>query len=81
MAYGDQPSLILEQIEWGLINGFDVITAGKGTKYHPSLKTLLQIQFGKTMVLKENKALKAGMNPKMFNSFITGDKSSIEMVL
>ena len=39
MAYGDQPSLILEQIEWGLINGFDVIAAGKGTKkYHPSYK-------------------------------------------
>ena len=30
--------LILEQIEWGLINGFDVIAAGKGTKYHPSYK-------------------------------------------
>ena len=38
MAYGDQPSLILEQIEWALINGFDVIAAGKGTKYHPSFK-------------------------------------------
>ena len=35
MAYEDQPSLILEQIEQ-IINGFDVIAAGKGTKYHPS---------------------------------------------
>ena len=38
MAYGDQPALILEQIEWGLVNGFDVIAAGKGTKYHKSFK-------------------------------------------
>ena len=25
MAYGDQPSLILEQIEWAKLNGFEVI--------------------------------------------------------
>ncbi len=35
MAYGDQPSLILEQIEWARLNGFLVTCAGKGTKYHP----------------------------------------------
>ena len=38
MAYGDQPSLILEQIEWARLNGFFVTCAGKGTKYHPSFK-------------------------------------------
>ena len=38
MAYGDQPSLILEQIEWARLNGFEVICAGKGTKYHPSFE-------------------------------------------
>ena len=37
MAYGDQPSLILEQIEWAKLNGFEVIYA-KGTKYHPSFE-------------------------------------------
>ena len=36
MAYGDQPSLIMEQIEWARLNGFEVICAGKGTKYHPT---------------------------------------------
>ena len=38
MAYGDQPSLILEQIEWARLNGFSVVCAGKGTKYHPSFE-------------------------------------------
>ena len=38
MAYGDQPSLILEQIEWARLNGFFVTCAGKGTKYHPSFE-------------------------------------------
>ncbi len=80
MAYGDQPSLILEQIEWGLINGFDVIAAGKGTKYHPSFKESTPETVWYHYGIKKEVALRAGMNSKMFNSFITGDKSSIEMV-
>ena len=38
MAYGDQPSLILEQIEWSRLNGFEVVCAGKGTKYNPDFE-------------------------------------------
>ena len=38
MAYGDQPSLVLEQIEWARLNGFFVVCAGKGTKYHPTFE-------------------------------------------
>ena len=38
MAYGDQPSLIVEQIEWARLNGFSVVCAGKGTRYHPSFE-------------------------------------------
>ena len=34
MAYGDQPSLIMEQIEWAQLNGFSVVCAGKINKYH-----------------------------------------------
>ena len=80
MAYGDQPSLILEQIEWGLINGFDVIAAGKGTKYHPSFRESTPETVWHHYGIKKEVALSSGMNSKMFNSFITGDKSSIEMV-
>ncbi|NIO08242.1 MAG: flagellar biosynthesis protein FlgA, partial [Deltaproteobacteria bacterium] len=35
MAYGDQPALILEQIDWARAVGFEVVCAGKGTRYHP----------------------------------------------
>ena len=38
MAYGDQPSLIMEQVEWAKLNGFHVTCAGKGTKYHPTFE-------------------------------------------
>ena len=35
LAYGDQPALICELVEWARACGFDVIAAGKGTKYLP----------------------------------------------
>jgi homoserine dehydrogenase len=79
MAYGDQPSLILEQIEWARLNGFFVTCAGKGTKYHPSFEYSTPENVWNNYGTTAGEAKNAGMNPKMFNSFVTGDKSSIEM--
>ena len=80
MAYGDQPSLIIEQIEWARLNGFSVVCAGKGTKYHPTFEystpDTVWSHYGLT---KERAEKESGMNPKMFNSFLCGDKSAIEM--
>lgn len=80
MAYGDQPSLILEQVEWARLNGFSVVCAGKGTKYHPTFEystpDTVWSHYGLT---KERAEKESGMNPKMFNSFLCGDKSAIEM--
>ena len=70
MAYGDQPSLILEQIEWAKLNGFEVICAGKGTKYHPSFEySTPETVWGHYGLTKERAENESGMNPKMFNSF------------
>ena len=80
MAYGDQPSLILEQIEWAKLNGFEVVCAGKGTKYHPSFEySTPETVWGHYGLTKERAENESGMNPKMFNSFLCGDKSAIEM--
>ena len=79
MAYGDQPSLIIEQIEWARLNGFFVTCAGKGTKYHPSFEYSTPESVWNNYGMTAEQAKNAGMNPKMFNSFVTGDKSSIEM--
>ena len=79
MAYGDQPALILEQIEWATVNGFEVTCAGKGTKYHPSFEYSTPETVWDNYGISAEKAKKSGMNKKMFNSFLTGDKSSIEM--
>ncbi|MDC1497449.1 Gfo/Idh/MocA family oxidoreductase [Pelagibacteraceae bacterium] len=80
MAYGDQPSLILEQIEWARLNGFSVVCAGKGTKYHSSFEySTPDTVWGHYGLTKKRAEKESGMNPKMFNSFLCGDKSAIEM--
>ncbi len=80
MAYGDQPSLILEQIEWSRLNGFEIVSAGKGTKYHPDFEySTPETVWGHYGLSKKRAEKESGMNPKMFNSFLCGDKSAIEM--
>lgn len=79
MAYGDQPALIAEQVDWARACGFEVISAGKGTKYlpqyHGSTPDTVWDHYG----LSTDQAAAAGMNAKMFNSFLDGTKSAIEM--
>ena len=36
LAWGDQPALICEHVDWARAAGFEVVSAGKGTRYHPT---------------------------------------------
>src|SRR3954466_10698020 len=79
LAWGDQPALICEHVDWARACGFKVIAAGKGTRYEPSYHqstpdTLWDI-LDKYLQIKDRNSI----NPKMFNSFIDGTKSGIEM--
>ncbi|HLW93330.1 MAG TPA: SAF domain-containing protein [Roseiarcus sp.] len=79
MAYGDQPALIAEMVDWARTSGFEVISAGKGTKYlphyHASTPATVWSHYGFT-----DAQVKAGdFNAQMFNSFLDGTKSAIEM--
>ena len=80
MAYGDQPAIICELVDWARTCGFDVVAAGKGTKYAPKYRrSTPDTAFGYYGFTSEQIAT-GGFNPKMFNSFLDGTKSSIEMV-
>lgn len=79
LAYGDQPAIICEMVDWAGASGFEVVCAGKGTKYlpeyHASTPETVWGHYGFTAEQVEN----GGLNAKMFNSFIDGTKSAIEM--
>jgi predicted homoserine dehydrogenase-like protein len=76
-AYGDQPSLIVELYDWAAALGFEVIAAGKGTKYLPAYRRGVPDDVWDRYGMPE--AARAGLNPKMYNSFTDGTKSAIEM--
>src|SRR4029453_7573010 len=79
LAYGDQPALICELVDWCRAAGFEVVAAGKGTKYlpeyHESTPDTVWPHYGFTPEM-----VAAGdFNARMFNSFLDGTKSAIEM--
>lgn len=79
MAYGDQPALTCELVDWARSCGFDVVAAGKGTKYLPSYHDSTPDTVWEHYGLTAEQAAAAGMNSQMFNSFLDGTKSAIEM--
>jgi predicted homoserine dehydrogenase-like protein len=79
LAYGDQPALIAEQVDWARATGFRVAAAGKGTKYLPEYHISTPDTVWGYYGLSAEEARAAGMNSQMFNSFLDGTKSGIEM--
>jgi predicted homoserine dehydrogenase-like protein len=79
MAYGDQPALTAELVDWARTAGFSVVAAGKGTKYLPLYHAVTPDEVWSHYGLTADEAARAGMNPQMFNSFLDGTKSAIEM--
>jgi len=79
LAYGDQPALICEMVDWCRAVGFEVVAAGKGTKYlpayHASTPETVWGYYGFTPEM----VAKGDFNAQMFNSFLDGTKSGIEM--
>ncbi|ABM96202.1 NAD(P)H-dependent oxidoreductase [Methylibium petroleiphilum] len=79
LAYGDQPALICEMVDWARTAGFQVVAAGKGTKYLPSYHASTPDTVWNHYGLSADDARAGGMNAQMFNSFLDGTKSAIEM--
>jgi predicted homoserine dehydrogenase-like protein len=79
LAYGDQPALICEMVDWARACGFEVIAAGKGTKYLPHFHASTPDTVWGYYGLTEDDAREGGLNAQMFNSFLDGTKSAIEM--
>jgi len=79
LAWGDQPALICEHVDWARAAGFKVVCAGKGTRYEPhyhqSNPDNVWDILDKYLKIDDRNSI----NPKMFNSFVDGTKSGIEM--
>jgi len=66
-------------VDWARSCGFRVVAAGKGTKYLPAYHAVTPDDVWGHYGLTPEEARAGGMNPQMFNSFLDGTKSAIEM--
>ena len=79
LAYGDQPALICEMVDWARAAGFAVTAAGKGTKYLPAYHQSTPDTVWGHYGFSDEMVAGGDFNPQMFNSFLDGTKSAIEM--
>jgi predicted homoserine dehydrogenase-like protein len=78
LAFGDQPALICDLVDWARTCGFPVVAAGRGHKWLPHFSQSTPDTVWNNWGLTPEQAARGGLNPKMFNSFLDGSKPSIE---
>ena len=78
LAYGDQPALICDLVDWARASGFNVVAAGRGHKWLPHFAQSTPETVWGNYGLTQEQADRGGLNPKMFNSFLDGSKPAIE---
>lgn len=78
LAYGDQPAMICDLVDWARTCGFPVVAAGRGHKWLPHFSESTPQTVWGYYGLTPEQAARGGLNPKMFNSFLDGSKPSIE---
>ena len=78
LAFGDQPALICDLVDWARTCGFPVVAAGRGHKWLPHFSQSTPDTVWDNYGLTPEQALRGGLNPKMFNSFLDGSKPAIE---
>ncbi len=78
MAYGDQPALTCDLVDWARTCGFIVTAAGRGHKWLPQYRTSTPETMWDYWGLSAEQAERGRLNPKMFNAFLDGSKPAIE---
>ncbi len=78
LAYGDQPALVCDLVDWARTCGFPVVAAGRGHKWLPQYRESTPATVWDHWGLSAEDARIGGLNPKMFNAFLDGSKPAIE---
>jgi len=79
LAYGDQPALICELIDWARTSGFALVCAGKGTKYLPHYHRLNPDDVWDAWEFSPELTGSGQLSATMHTSFRDGTKAAIEM--
>ncbi|MER6987926.1 Gfo/Idh/MocA family oxidoreductase [Saccharopolyspora hirsuta] len=79
LAYGDQPALIMELVDWARTSGFQVVCAGKGAKYLEHYHEMNPDNVWENWEFSKELTDSGQLNPYMHTAFRDGTKAAIEM--
>jgi len=81
MGYGDQPALICELVEWAQVCGFDVVCAGKGSRYLPTSPAVNPDNVWQYHGFSAERIARKEDNARLYTTFADGTKCCIESAL
>ncbi|MBC7908084.1 MAG: Gfo/Idh/MocA family oxidoreductase [Rhodospirillaceae bacterium] len=79
LAYGDQPALICELVDWARTCGFEVAAAGKGAKWLPGQQATTPETVWQHWGMTPERARAAGLSARVFTSLVDGTRSALEL--
>lgn len=79
LAYGDQPAVIWELVDWARTSGFEVVCAGKGAKFLPHYHEMNPDNVWENWEYPKELTDSGQLNPRMYTAFRDGTKAAIEM--
>lgn len=79
LAYGDQPALICELVDWARTCGFEVAAAGRGIRWLPGYQAATPETVWRHWSTTPERARASGMNAHVFTAFVDGSRSAMEL--
>lgn len=78
LAYGDQPAIMVELVDWARTIGMDVVAAGRGSMYTPDYRLETPDTVFDRFGYDDDFVEEHNLNARMYNSFLDGTKISVE---
>ncbi len=79
LAYGDQPALICELVDWARACGFEVAAAGRGTRWLPGYQNATPDSVWQHWGTTPERAKAAGMNARVFTASVDGSRAAMQL--
>lgn len=79
LAYGDQPALICELVDWAQSCGFEVAAAGRGIRWLPGYQTTTPDTVWQHWGTTQERARASGLNARVFTAFVDGSRPAMEL--
>lgn len=79
LAYGDQPSLICEMVDWARACGFEIAAAGRGIAWKPGHESVTPDQVWSHLGITPEQARAKDLDPRTATASLDGTRAALEL--